>query len=263
MSRNIAVCVPKGGVGKTTTAVNLASSLAVAEKKTLLIDADPFGASAIALGFTKDRIRASLAEVFSFTHSMGTAIHRTDLQFLDFVPSSSDTQGTHDKFAKFSENRLILKNALRDVESFYDFVIFDCPAVLKGMTTTALVASHSILVPIKPGHFSLEAVDRLIEYFNWIKEIANPELEIEGILMTMYEKDSKVTRISERELKIKHGSHLLSTVIPNTNLLNESTFYGKPLCLYRVNSDGSVAYLNLAGEIISNSMKKEKESLQS
>lgn len=260
MSRNISICVPKGGVGKTTTAVNLASSLAVAEKKTLLIDVDPFGASALALGFTPDRIKASLAEVFSFTHSIGAAIHRTDLKFLDFVPSNVDTVNMNDKFLKFSENRLVLKNALQGIEEYYEFIIIDCPPVLKGMSTAALVASHSILVPIKPGHFSLEAVDRLIEYFNWLREIANPDLRIEGILMTMYEKDSKVTKISERELKIKHGSYLLNTMIPNTNLLNEASFYGKPLCLYRVNSEGSLAYLNLANEIINNEKKRVKET---
>jgi chromosome partitioning protein len=260
MSKNISVFVPKGGVGKTTTAVNLASSLAVAERKTLLIDVDPFGGSAIALGFTPDKIRSSLAEVFSFTHSIGSAIHRTELKFLDFVPSSIDTSNSQDKFHKFSENRLILKNAIQAIEEFYEFIIIDCPPALKGMSTAALVASHSILIPIKPGHFSLDAVDRLIEYYNWLKEIANPDLRIEGILLTMYEKESKVTKISERELKIKHGSYLLNSTIPNTNLLNEASFYGKPLCLYKVNSEGSFAYLNLANEIIINEKKRVKET---
>ncbi|MDZ4710739.1 MAG: AAA family ATPase [bacterium] len=259
MTKIISVCVPKGGVGKTTTAVNLAASLAVAEKKTLLIDVDPFGASAIALGFTPDKIKASLAEIFAFTHSLKSAIHRTDLEFLDFVPSNVYSINMHDKFIKFSENRLILKNALRDVENYYDFIIMDCPPVLKGISTNALVASDSILIPIRSGHFSLEAVDRLFNYFNWIREISNPELTIEGIVLTMYEKDSKVTKISERELKIKYSKYLLNTVIPNTNLLNESTFYGKPLCLYKINSEGAIAYLNLASEILQNNFKKEKE----
>jgi len=259
MTKIISVCVPKGGVGKTTTAVNLAASLAVAEKKTLLIDVDPFGASAIALGFTPDKIKASLAEIFAFTHSLKSAIHRTDREFLDFVPSNVYSINMHDKFIKFSENRLILKNALRDVENYYDFIIMDCPPVLKGISTNALVASDSILIPIRSGHFSLEAVDRLFNYFNWIREISNPELTIEGIVLTMYEKDSKVTKISERELKIKYSKYLLNTVIPNTNLLNESTFYGKPLCLYKINSEGAIAYLNLASEILQNNFKKEKE----
>lgn len=259
MGKIISICVPKGGVGKTTTAVNLAASLAVAEKKTLLIDVDPFGASAIALGFTSDKIKASLAEIFAFTHSLRSAIHRTDLEYLDFVPSNIYSINMHDKFIKYSENRLILKNAMREIENHYDFVIIDCPPVLKGISTNALVASDSILIPIKSGHFSLEAVDRLFNYFEWIKEIANPDLKIEGIILTMYEKDSKVTKISERELKIKYSKYLLNTFIPNTSLLNESTFYGKPLCLYKINSEGAIAYLNLASEILKNNLKEEKE----
>jgi len=259
MGKIISICIPKGGVGKTTTAVNLAASLAVAEKKTLLIDVDPFGASAIALGFTSDKIKASLAEIFAFTHSIKSAIHRTDLEYLDFVPSNVYSINMHDKFIKYSENRLILKNAMRDIEDYYDFVIIDCPPILKGISTNAMVASDSILIPIKSGHFSLEAVDRLFNYFEWIKEIANPNIEIEGILLTMYEKDSKVTKISERELKIKYSKYLLNTFIPNTSLLNESTFYGKPLCLYKINSEGAIAYLNLASEILKNNLKEEKE----
>ncbi|MBV6477485.1 MAG: Sporulation initiation inhibitor protein Soj [Ignavibacteria bacterium] len=257
MSKTISVCIPKGGVGKTTTAVNLSASLAVAEKKTLLVDVDPFGASAIALGFTPDKIKASLSEIFAFTHSIKSAIHRTELEYLDFVPSNIYSINVHDKFIKFAENRLILKNALREIEYYYDFIIIDCPPLLKGISTNALVASDSILIPIRSGHFSLEAVDRLFSYFEWIKEIANPKLEIEGIIMTMYEKDSKVTKISERELKLKYSKYLLNTVIPNTSLLNESTFYGKPLCLYKINSEGAAAYLELAGEILKNNYKKE------
>lgn len=259
MSRIISICVPKGGVGKTTTAVNLAASLAVAEKRTLLIDVDPFGASVIALGFTPDKIKASLAEIFAFTHSLKSAIHRTELEFLDFVPSNVYSINMHEKFLKYSENRLILKNAVAEVENFYDYIIMDCPPVLKGISTNALVASDSILIPIKSGHFSLEAVDRLFNYYNWIKEIANPNLEIEGIILTMYEKDSRVTKISERELKMKYNNFLLTTVIPNTSLLNESTFYGKPLCLYKINSEGAIAYLNLANEIIQKNKIKQKQ----
>src|SRR6188768_2377965 len=259
MSKIISVCIPKGGVGKTTTAVNLAASLAVAEKRTLLIDVDPFGGSAIALGFTPDKIKASLAEIFAFTHSLKSAIHRTDLEYLDFVPSNVYSINMHDKFIKYSENRLILKNAVKEVENHYDYIIMDCPPVLKGISTNALVASDSILIPIKSGHFSLEAVDRLFNYFEWIKEIANPDLSIEGIILTMYEKDSKVTKISERELKIKYSKYLLNTVIPNTSLLNESTFYGKPLCLYKINSEGAIAYLDLASEILQKNSNKESE----
>ena len=121
----ISICLPKGGVGKTTTAVNLAASLAVAEKKTLLVDVDPFGASAMALGFTAEKIKAGISEVFSFTHSLNRAIHRTELEYLDFVPSNINTIQRDDRFAKIAENRVVLKNALRGILEQYEFIIID------------------------------------------------------------------------------------------------------------------------------------------
>ena len=255
MAKVISICIPKGGVGKTTTAVNLAASLAVAEKKTLLIDIDPFGSSSIALGFTSDKIKAGIYEVFDFTLSIEHAIHKTDLQYLSFVPANISSIKLDEKFSKSSENRVILRNALRSVSKNYEYIIIDCPPVLRGITLNALTASSSILIPIKCGHLSLDAIDRLFEYVKWIREISNPALFIEGIVLTMYEKDSKVTEISEKELRLKYKKYLLNTIIPVTDLLDEATFYGKPLCLYKIDSVGAVAYLNLAYEIISKNVK--------
>lgn len=254
MGKIISVCISKGGVGKTTTAVNLAASLAVLEKKTLLIDVDPFGSSAVALGFTNDRIKAGISEIFSFSRTISNTIHKTELDTLDFIPSNINSIQNDDKFAKFTENRLILKNAIKDIRNKYDYIIIDCPPTLRGITTNSLTASDSVLIPVRSGYLSLDALDKLFNYISWIREVSNPYLEIEGILMTMYERNSKVTEISERELKIKYGEYLLKINIPVSNLLNEATFYGKPLCMYKINSDGSIAYLNLAMEIL----EKEK-----
>jgi len=250
MGKVISVCISKGGVGKTTTAVNLAASLAVAEKKTLLIDVDPFGSAAVAMGFTSDKIKAGISEIFSFTKSINYTIHKTELEYLDFIPANINSIQLDEKFARSSENRVILKNSLKEVKNNYDFIIIDCPPVLRGITTNALTASDSILIPVKCGHLSLDAVDRLFQYIFWIREISNPELSVEGIILTMYEKNSKVTEISERELKLKYNQYLMDTNIPTSSLLNEATFYGKPLCLYKINSLGAIAYLNLAYEII-------------
>jgi chromosome partitioning protein len=257
MGKVISICISKGGVGKTTTAVNLAASLAVAEKKTLLIDVDPFGSSAVAMGFTSDKIKAGISEIFSFTKSINYTIHKTDLEYLDFIPANINSIQLDEKFARSSENRVILKNSLKEVKNNYDFIIIDCPPVLRGITTNALTASDSILIPVKCGHLSLDAVDRLFQYIFWIREISNPELAVEGIILTMYEKNSKVTDISERELKLKYNQYLLETNIPTSSLLNEATFYGKPLCLYKINSLGAIAYLNLAYEIIDNNENKK------
>lgn len=250
MSKVISVCIPKGGVGKTTIAVNLAASLAVAEKKTLLIDADPFGASAIALGFTQDKIKAGISDIFNLSKSIKFAIHNTDLKYLHFIPANINSIRLDEKFSKSTNDRSILKKALKTIRNQYDYIIIDCPPILTGITTNALNTSNSILIPIKSGHLSLEAVDKLIQFVNWIRDTSNPNLEIEGIVFNMYEKYSKVTEISEKELKLKYKSYILNTVIPVSNLLNEATFYGKPLCLYKINSVGAIAFLDLAYEII-------------
>jgi chromosome partitioning protein len=244
------MCLPKGGVGKTTTAVNVAASLAVAEKKTLLIDADPFGASAMSLGFTPEKIRAGMAEVFSFTHSLEHATHKTELEYLDFVPSNINTIQRDERFSKVSENRVVLKNALKLAAEQYEYIIIDCPPIMRGIVANALTASTSVMMPVRCGHFSLEAISKLFKYVEYIKEIANPTLYIEGIVMTMYEQNTKVTEISERELKLRYNKFLFKTYIPRNHIITESTFYGKPAILYNVNANVSMAYLELAYEII-------------
>jgi len=255
----ISVCLPKGGVGKTTTAVNLSASMAVAEKRTLLIDADPFGASAMSLGFTPEKIKAGISEVFSFTHSLDHAIHRTELEFLDFVPSNVNSIQRDEKFSKVAENRVVLKNALRSVMEHYDYIIIDCPPLMRGIVANAITASTSVLLPVRCGHFSLEAIAKLFKYIDYIKEIANPALYIEGIVLTMYESNTKVTEISERELKLRYNKFLYKTYIPRNHLITEATFYGKPAILYNVNANVSMAYLELAYEII-NKYKKVEEA---
>jgi len=246
----ISICIPKGGVGKTTSAVNLSASFALSEKKVLLIDVDPYGSSAVALGFTPDRIKGGISEIFNFAKSIDYTIHKTEIPFLDFVPANINSIQNDEKFAKMTENRVVLKNAIKEVRNKYDYILIDCPPTLRGITLNALTASDTVLIPVKCGHFSLEAVDKLFDYISWVREVSNPYLDIEGIFLTMYETNSKVTEISERELRIKYEDYILNTNIPITNLLNEATFYGKPLCLYKINSEGALAYMNLAYEIL-------------
>lgn len=253
----ISICLPKGGVGKTTTAVNLAASLAVAEKKTLLIDADPFGACAMSLGFAPELIKAGIAEVFSFTHSLDHAIHKTELEYLDFVPSNVNTIQRDERFTKISENRVVLKNALKSAVGHYEYIIIDCPPIMRGIVANALAASTSVIMPVRSGHFSLEAISKFFKYVEYIKEIANPVLYIEGIVMTMFETNTKVTEISERELKLRYNKYLFKTFIPRNNIVTESTFYGKPVILYNVNANVSMAYLELAYELINKYQKGE------
>jgi len=229
----------------------------VAEKRTLLIDADPFGACALSLGFAPELIKAGIAEVFSFTHSLDHAIHKTELEYLDFVPSNVNTIQRDEKFTKISENRVVLKNALKGAMGHYEYIIIDCPPIMRGIVANALTASTSVIMPVRSGHFSLEAISKLFKYVEYIKEIANPVLFIEGIVMTMFETNTKVTEISERELKLRYNKYLFKTYIPRNNIITESTFYGKPAILYNVNANVSMAYLELAYELINKYQKGE------
>ena len=252
MGKVLSIVSQKGGVGKTTTAVNLAASLAAFEKRTLLVDTDTFGACSLSLGFSRERVQGGLFQVFNFTHSIGQVIHRTDIPFLDFVPSNVHTPQMEERFLKLAENRTILKNSLRSVLPHYDYIILDCPPMLRGLTTNALTSADSVLVPVKAGHFSLDAVDRLMKYLDWIHEVANSRLALEGILLTMHEPNTKVSDITERELRARFRKHILKTIIPKNTHLVESSFYGKPGLLFNATSKGTLAYLQLAREILDN-----------
>ena len=249
--RVISIAIPKGGEGKTTTAVNLAASLAAAEKKTLLIDADTLGASGISLGYTADQVKSGLYDVFNYTHSLNRVIYKTELTYLDFIPSNISTVQMEERLLRLSENRTIMRIALRDIEKNYDYVIIDCPPTLRGITTNALCASNSVIVPMRASHFSLDAVMRLMRYLKWIREVANPKIYVEGILLTMFEPNTKISEITGRELRARYSKFLFKIVIPKNSTLAEAAFYGRPVLLYNINSKGAQAYFELATEIIS------------
>ena len=160
MTKIITIAIPKGGVGKTTTAVNLAASFAVLEKRVLLIDTDPFGACSMSLGFTPEKTKGGIYEVFNFMHSVQQVIHRTDLAFLDFIPTNITSPQAEERMMRLAENRTLLKNILRTIAPHYDYVIIDTPPFLRGLTTNALTCADSVLIPIRSGHFSLEGIDK-------------------------------------------------------------------------------------------------------
>jgi len=247
----ISIAIPKGGEGKTTTAVNLAASLAAAEKRTLLIDADTLGASGISLGYTADQVKSGLYDVFNYTHSLSQVIYKTELTHLDFVPANISTVLMEERLLRLSENRTVIKMALHEVERLYDYVIIDCPPTLRGITTNALCASNSVIAPMRASHFSLDALMRLMKYLKWIRGVSNPQIYVEGILLTMFEPNTKITEITLRELKNHYSKFLFKIVIPKNSTLAEATFYGRPALLYNINSRGARAYFGLATELIS------------
>jgi chromosome partitioning protein len=181
---------------------------------------------------------------------MVQVIQRTELAFMDFVPASISSSQAEERIMRLAENRTLLKNILRTVAPHYDYVIIDTPPFLRGLTTNALTCADSVLVPIKSGHFSLEGIDKLFKFFEWIREAANKSLQIEGILQTMYEPHTKVTEITDRELQLRFRKHLIKTIIPKNTHLTEASFYGKPAILFNATSKGTLAYLELARELI-------------
>jgi chromosome partitioning protein len=181
---------------------------------------------------------------------MAQVIHRTDIAFLDFVPTNITSQQAEERMMRLAENRTLLKNILRTIAPHYDYVIIDTPPFLRGLTTNALTCADSVLIPIKSGHFSLEGIDKLFKYFDWIREAANKTLQIEGILQTMYEPHTKVAEITDRELQSRFRKYLINTIIPKNTQLAEASFYGKPAVLFNAASKGSLAYLELARELI-------------
>ncbi len=252
MKKIISIAVGKGGVGKTTTAANLAACFAVAEKKTLLIDFDPSGSCSDCFGFSYERPVNGIFKVLSFTRTIKQVVQKTDLAYLDFIPSDINSPETEDRLLKITNNSYLFKNILGSYELCdYEYIIIDCPPSLKGLTTIALNSSSSVLIPVRAGQYSILALRKMFDYYYWIKKRNNPDLRIEGILRTMYESDTIAWILTDKELNDNFKDHLLQTVIPKNITLTESEFYKRPAVLFNLKSKGSQAYLRLAEEIFS------------
>lgn len=252
MGKITAVANQKGGVGKTTTAINIAASLAVAEKNVLLIDTDPQGNSTSGMGLDKDNLDGSLYELYTGSRTIDEIIKNTNIPSLNIIPSNIDLIGAELELAAKEGRESILRNILEPVKHRYDYIFIDCPPSLSLLTLNALVASDTLLIPMQCEYYALEGISMLLRTFNLIKDSFNPALEIEGILLTMFDgRNSLANQVSD-ELKKHFGDKVYKTIIPRNVTLAEAPSHGKPVILYDIRSKGAQSYLELAKEIINN-----------
>lgn len=249
MAKVIAVTNQKGGVGKTTTSINLAASLVKTRRRVLLVDIDPQGNATMGSGVTKDSIEYSIYQVLLGIEPIDKATRSTEGGF-DLVPANADLAGAEIELINLDRRERRLRTALELVRSNYDYILIDCPPALSLLTVNALVASHAVLIPMQCEYYALEGLSSLVGTIQRVRESLNPQLEIEGLLRTMYDpRNSLANEVSAQLLK-HFGDKLYRTIIPRNVRLAEAPSYGKPVIAYDIQSKGAQAYLALAGEIL-------------
>lgn len=240
----------KGGVGKTTTAVNLAASLAATGRKILLVDLDPQGNASMGCGVDKHELELSLYEVLTERCNISQALC-TDLACrFDLLPSNADLTAAEVELLSMEERELQLKKALSQLQNEYDFIFIDCPPSLNMLTVNALVASHSVLVPIQCEYYALEGLSALMNTIATVAENINPDLEIEGLVRTMYDPRNSLTNDVSEQLSRHFGDRVYRTAIPRNVRLAEAPSHGMPVLMYDPSSKGAKSYLALAGELL-------------
>lgn len=252
MAKVIALANQKGGVGKTTTAINLASSLAVLEYKVLLIDADPQANSTSGLGFDVRTIEKSIYECIVDGVDPHEAILTSDIEGLKLMPSHIDLVGAEIEMLNLPNREKILSQVLKKVRDDYDFILIDCSPSLGLITVNALTASDSIMIPVQCEYFALEGLGKLLNTIKIIQSRLNPELEIEGFLLTMYDSRLRLSNQVVSEVQTHFQDMVFDTIIQRNTKLGEAPSYGQPAILYDAESKGAINYLNLARELLQN-----------
>jgi len=258
MGKIITIVNQKGGVGKTTTAINLAASLALAEKEILLIDTDPQGNATSGLGISRAGVERSLYDVYAGTCGIEDALHTTAVEHLSILPSTMDLLGAEVELVGKEGRERILYSAVHSIHERYRYILIDCPPSLGLLTLNALVAADSVLIPVQCEYYALEGLSHLTDTLRRVRGSLNPSLEIEGIILTMHDARNNLSEEVAREVRKHFGDKVFQTVIPRNVTLGEAPSHGKPAILYDIRSKGAQSYLSLAKEILNENSVRQR-----
>lgn len=258
MGRVIAISNQKGGVGKTTTAINLAASFASAQKKTLIIDMDPQGNAGSGLGLKRDALHGTIYDAIVDTRPMSELVHPTELRYLHIVPATPDLTGAEIELVGAESREFRLRHALEasGLIHQYDYILIDSPPSLGLLTLNALTAADSVLIPLQAEYYALEGLSQLMHTVDLVKQGLNPKLTIEGILVTMFDGRANIAHHVEEEVREHFKAQVFTAVVPRNVRLAECPSFGKPIILYDIKSKGCSSYLALGNEI----MKRDRKS---
>ena len=251
MSKIISVINQKGGVGKTTTTINLATSLAATKKKVLIIDADPQANASTGMGLDYDSREPSLYQLITNRTFEPKSVKKTMIPDLEIITASTDLAASEIELVDFKEREFVLRSIIQEIKD-YDYIIIDCPPALGLLTINAIVASNSVIIPLQCEFFALEGLSSLIKTIDLIKENYNQDVLIEGILLTMVDKRNSLSSLVEKDVRSHLGEKVYKTTIPRNVRISEAPSHGKPALIYDTKCSGSIAYIELAKEIILN-----------
>ncbi len=250
MGKIISIANQKGGVGKTTTAVNLAACLALSGRKVLVVDMDPQGNASSGLGVNLRDNQKGIYELLMDGISLNQAIYPTEIDTLKVIPSNVDLAGAEIEFVGRDHREKILSTPLKAVETEYEFIVIDCPPSLGLLTLNALAISQSVLIPMQCEYYALQGLNHLLKTLKRVKKSINPGLKVEGIILTMYDNRTLLAGQVESQVKTYFGDFLMKTIIPRNIRLSEAPSHGQPIILYASRSKGSDSYVELAQEVI-------------